>query len=186
MKKVVCLSMAGVWVLGIWAGSMVLAAAPEEKTVSKGEKLIFESDGKKAKAGQAERIRGQKEKRRKERTPMTEEEKKKRRSEAISKRYQTMIDKQEATAAQWMKIRALAQQEKAALTIKEIDKLLTTKRQEIDKIKQKMHDALNPELARQRKRAEKKKLMEEKRAKNETGRERKKRDKGSKRKKKEN
>ena len=103
---------------------------------------------------------------------MTDEEQKKRRAESISRHYQTMIGKQEAVVARWMKIRGLAQQEKAVLTIKEIDKLITEQREQIKTTKQRMQDALHPEQAQQRRMAQKKRLMEEKRAKYEAERER--------------
>ncbi len=153
----------GILMLGVclaYSGRWVTAAAPEAKAITSKESVL-ESSGKQA---NEERVRAQREKRDKERTPLTEEEKKQRRQEAISKRYQGMIQQQEATVARWMKIRGVAQQEKALLTIKEIDTLITEQREQIKTTKQQMQDALHPEQARQRRLAERKRLMEAKRA----------------------
>lgn len=184
MKKVVCLSVVCFWVLGMWTGITVSAATPKEGAFQSKE-LVFESDRKKTesdeKRAKEERIKAIREKRMKERKPLTDEERKKRQQEAISKKYQGMIQQQEAVTARWMKIRALAQQEKAVLTIKEIDLLITEKREQIKEIKQRMNDALHPEQARQRRMAEKKRLMEEKRAKYKADQELRYRDKESKR-----
>jgi len=154
----------GVLVVGVflvYSAARSTAASPNEEGAFKNKELIFESDVKKAKNERAERDKALREKRMKERKPLTEEEKKKRYQESVSKRYQGMIQQQEAVAAQWMKIRTLAQQEKAVLTVKKIDKLITEQREQIKATKQKMQDALHPEQARQRRMAEKKRLMEE-------------------------
>jgi hypothetical protein len=180
MKSIRLAGLIGVLVLGVFVAYLVAgttAAAPEKKAVSQGEKLIFESDVRKAQDERTERGKALREKRMKERTPPTEKERKKRQQEAISKKYQGMIEKQEALVAQCMKIRALAQQEKALLTIKEIDKLITEQREQIKTVKQQMQDALHPEQARQRRMVEKKRQMEEKRARYEQDRERKSREK---------
>ena len=161
----------------VYSAAWVTAAAPEKRPTTSKE-LVFESDVKKAKE---DRLKAPKEKYRKERKPLTEEERKKRYQESISRRHQQIIDKQEALVARCMKIRALAQQEKAMLTIKEIDKLITEQREQIKVVKQQMQDALHPEQARQRRMAEKQKMMQAKRAKYEADRERKIREKKIKR-----
>jgi hypothetical protein len=163
-----------VLILGLflaYSAAWSTAATPKEEGAFKSKELTFESDVKKAKDERADRDKALREKRMKERKPPTEEEKKKRYQESVSKRYQGIIQQQEAVAARWMKIRELAQQEKAVLTVKEIDKLITEQREQIKATKQQMQDALHPEQARQRKMEERKRLMEE-RAKYETERKR--------------
>jgi len=167
----------GVLVLGVflvYSAAWLTAAGPKEGAFQSKE-LNFESDGKKIKE---QRLKAIREKRMRERKPPTEAERKKRQQEGMSKKYQGMIQQQEAVAARWMKIRALALQEKAVLTIKEIDKLITEQRDQVKTTKQRMQDALHPEQARQRRIAKKQRLMEEKRAKYEE--ERKRRDSNSK------
>ena len=163
--------MIGIFILGVciaYSAAPVTAAAPETKAF-KSKELVFESDGKQA--GE-DRSKAHQEKRVKEKAPLTEEEKKQRRQESISKRYQGMIQQQEAIVARWMKIRGVAQQERALLTIKEIDALITEQREQIKATKQQMQDALHPEQARLRRLAEKKKLMEVRRAQYEAEKER--------------
>ena len=177
MKSIRLADVLGVLVLGVflvYSAAWLTAAAPKEGAFQSKE-LTFESDGKKIKE---QRLKAIREKRMREQKPPTEAERKKRQQEGISKKYQGMIQQQEAVAARWMKIRGLAQQEKAVLTVKEIDKLITEQREQIKTTKQRMQDALHPEQARQRRMAQKQRLMEEKRAKYEE--ERKRRDSNSK------
>ena len=128
MKSIRLADVLGVLVLGVflvYSAAWLTAAAPKEGAFQSKE-LTFESDGKKIKE---QRLKAIREKRMREQKPPTEAERKKRQQEGISKKYQGMIQQQEAVAARWMKIRGLAQQEKAVLTVKEIDKLITEQRE---------------------------------------------------------